>query len=536
MRRIDIVVALLVAIIPLVAVARRANVAYPIVLVVAGLVLGFVPHLPHIELPPAVVLLVFLPPLLYTEALTAPAGVMRTEAGIIRTLVIGLVVATMTGVAIVAHAIVPHMSWAAAFVLGAVVAPTDAVAFSPLASRLGVPRRTIAIVQAEGLLNDASALVFYSVAVAAVVSGTFSLRVALLQFVISCVAAIALGVALGYLVAAAWRRIRDIELQVAISILAPFLAYLPAHALGLSGVLAVVTLGLYVSRYAPSVLTPEARLRSNGFWETAAFLMNALIFLLVGLQLHAVLARLAVYSRLRLVLMALAIGTTVIALRFVWLLGQRYVLRLRHRIAERTEDEWKHRLIASWAGFRGGVSLAAALAIPATTASGDEFPRRALIIFITFGVIVMTLVGQGLTLPWLIERLRLPQERGTNAALRAALVTMAQVALTRLHAHERKRGADPVAIELLRRRYEARKRRFAGDGERPHPGSGAGAAEGYDVVARDLLSIERSTLAEMRDRGEVEGSIFSDIETMLDLEEIELDRLASVAERSSGAT
>ena len=534
MRRLDIVVALLFAIIPLVAVARRANVAYPIVLVVAGLALGFVPHLPRIELPPDVVLLVFLPPLLYCEALTAPTAVMRAEAGIIRTLVIGLVIATMTGVAIVAHALVQNLSWAAAFVLGAVVAPTDAVAFSPLASRLGVPRRTIAIVQAEGLLNDSSALVFYTVAVAAVVSGTFSLRLAVLQFAVSCVAAIALGIALGYLVALAWRRIRDVDLQVAVSILAPFLAYLPAHALGISGVLAVVSLGLYVNRYAPSVLTPEARIRSNGFWETAAFLMNALIFLLVGLQLHAVLVRLAVYSRLRLALIALAVGTTVIAIRFAWLFAQRYVLRLRQRIAERPGDEWKHRLIASWAGFRGGVSLAAALAIPTTIASGDDFPRRALIIFITFGVIFMTLVGQGLTLPWLIERLRLPQERASTAALRTALVATAQAALNRLHAHERKHDADPAALELLRRHYEGRKRRFARNGE---PALRTGRElKGYDPVARDLLTIQRHKLTELRERGDIEPAVFAEIETMLDLEEIELDRLASISARSLRAT
>ncbi len=335
MRPIEIVVALLFAIVPLVALARRVNVAYPIVLVVGGLLLGFIPYLPRVELPPDIVLLVFLPPLLYWEALRAPTGTMREEAGLIRTLVIGLVLATMAAVALVAHAIIPHMPWGVAFVLGAVVAPTDAVAFSPLAARYGVPHRTLAVVEAEGLLNDASALVFYGVAVTAVVSGTFSLRGAALEFALSCAGAIAIGVAVGALVTAVWRRIHDADLQVAVSILAPFLAYLPARQLGISGALAVVTLGLYVNRRAPEVLTPEARQRSNGFWQTAAFLMNTLVFLLVGLELHAILGRLAVYSRLGLVTMALAVSLTVILVRIVWLFGQRYASGAHRRLAER---------------------------------------------------------------------------------------------------------------------------------------------------------------------------------------------------------
>lgn len=259
MRRIQIVVALLCAVVPLVALARRSNVAYPVVLVVAGLSIGFVPYLPSIGLPPDVVLLVFLPPLLYWEALRAPASTMRRDAGFIRTLVIGLVLATAAGVAAVAHALVPHLPWNAAFVLGAIVAPTDAIAFAPVAARLGVPHRTIAIVEAEGLLNDATALVLYAVAVEAVVSGSFTFRAAVFGFVVSCVAAIVFGLVLGRLVRFVWARLRAPDLQVTVSILAPFAAYLPAHALGTSGVLAVVTLGLYVNRYAARVLTPEAR-------------------------------------------------------------------------------------------------------------------------------------------------------------------------------------------------------------------------------------------------------------------------------------
>ena len=526
MRRIDLVVALLCAIVPLVALARRVHVAYPIVLVLAGLVLGFVPGLPHIELPPQTVLLVFLPPLLYSEALKAPAGTMRADSGLIRTLVIGLVIATATSVAIVAHALIANLPWAAAFVLGAIVAPTDAVAFAPIAGRLGVPHRTIALVEAEGLLNDASALVIYAVAVEAVVSGTFALRTAVLSFAVSCASAIALGLLLGIVVRYLWLRIRDSDLQLAVSVLAPFAAYLPAHAFGISGVLAVVTLGLYLNRHATEGLTPVARQSSTSFWEFTTFLMNTLIFLLVGLQLHPVLTRLSVYSRLHIVVLALTIAVTVLAVRAAWLFGQPYVLRLRHRIADREGDEWKHRLIATWAGFRGGVSLAAALAIPNAVASGADFPRRQLIIFLTFGVIFFTLVGQGSTLPWLIRRLRLPSDRHETAAERAALRRASEVALRRLETLERSARAGDDALELLRRRYLNRTRGLAVSERNGSAAPASGRA--YAALARELLELQRAELFAMRSRGEIETAVLMRVEAIFDYEEIELDHLAEL--------
>jgi len=420
MRRIDLVVALLLAVIPLVAFARRLGIAYPIVLVLGGLALGFVPHVPAIHLPPDVVLVVFLPPLLYWEALSAPVATMRAQAGIVRTLVVGLVIATTVGVALVAHAIVPHMPWSSAFVLGAIVAPTDAVAFSAMAKHLGIPHRTVAVVEAESLLNDATALVFYASAVAAAVSGTFLLRNVVFAFLISSICAIALGLFVGVFVRTLWRHVRDADLQIAISVIAPFLAYLPAERLGISAVLAVVTTGLFVNRFARDTLTIEARQRATGFWQTVAFLMNVLIFMLVGLQLHPVLDGLSSYSRFALVAMAVTIAMTVITIRIAWLFAQRYVLRLPYRFAERAADEWKARLIASWAGFRGGVSLAAALAIPLTVAGGGDFPRRQLTIFLTFGVIVATLVGQGLVLPWLVRWIRVDSGEEERATARPA--------------------------------------------------------------------------------------------------------------------
>jgi Na+/H+ antiporter len=522
-RRIDIVVALLFVVVPLVAFARRANVAYPIVLVIGGLALGFVPGLPAIRLPPDTILLAFLPPMLYWEALNAPLGAIAENAGLIRTLVVGLVIVTMTGVAVVAHAMIPNMPWPAAFVLGAVVAPTDAVAFSTIGARLGVAHRTIAVIEAEGLLNDATALVFYTSAVAAVVSGTFSLGGTFVALVVSCVGAVALGAAVGALMIAVWRNVRDTDLQVAVSVLTPFLAYLPAHELGISAVLAVVTAGLTINRFGPGVLTPQARERGAGFWQTTVFLMNALIFILVGLQLHPTLTALSVYSRGRLILIALTVSVVVIVIRIAWLFGQRAILP--YRIAANAADEWKHRLVTGWAGFRGGISLAAALAIPATVASGADFPRRQLTIFLTFGVIFITLVGQGLTLPVLISKLKLQEPDLPDPHTRRAIAHISAVALKHLRALEIRESIGRDAVEALRRHYENRKRRFSIRSAGASPDMAP--LHGYDRAAREIVGVQRSELLEMYRRGRIDGPTLARVEAMLDLDELGLEKLAA---------
>ena len=493
---------------------------------VGGLALGFVPGLPVIRLPPETVLLVFLPPLLYWEAINAPLEAFAQNAGLIRTLVVGLVIVTMVCVAVVVHAMVPTMPWSVAFVLGAVVAPTDAVAFSAIGARLGVPHRTIAVIEAEGLLNDATALVFYASAVAATVSGTFSLRVTLLAFVLSCLAAVLIGGLVGALTILVWRAIRDADLQIALSVMAPFLAYVPTHDLGASGVLAVVTTGLTINRFAPGVLTPAARERGAGFWQMAVFLMNALIFILVGLQLHPILTALSVYSRGRLILIALAVSAVVIGVRVAWLFGQRVIFH--YRLTSNDADEWKLRLVTAWAGFRGGISLAAALAIPATVASGAEFPRRQLTIFVTFGVIFVTLVGQGLTLPLLISRLKLGASDAADHHTRDALAHIASIALRHLQTLEQRHAIGRDARDALRRQYLHRKRRFSAAGDR---GANGTALHGYHQAAHDIIEVQRLELQRMFGTGRIDGATLAKIESMLDLEELGLEQYAA-AERS----
>jgi CPA1 family monovalent cation:H+ antiporter len=527
--RLDAVVALLFVIIPLVALARRLSVAYPIVLVLSGLVLGFIPGLPAIPLQPNIVLLVFLPPLLYWEALSAPLVAIRQNARTVGALVIGLVVATAAAVGVVAHALIPNLPWAAAFALGAIVSPTDAVAFAPIAARISMPPRIIAIIEAEGLLNDATALILYTSAVAAMVSGVYRFSSIVLAFIESSIFAVALGVAVGALIAAVWKRVRDPDLQAATALIAPYVAYLPAHYFNISAVLSVVSASLFLNRYAVSAMTPDARQRSNNIGKTISFLMNAIIFLLVGLQLHPALVTLSVYSREHIFAYALAIAATVILIRFAWIFGMGLIPRRRPRDFI-PSDEWKLRVIGSWAGFRGGISLAAALALPIAVASGAAFPRRQLMIFLVFGVIFVTLVGQGLTFPWLLRLLRLGDDNREAREMRYALAQMSSVALMRLARFESDHHLNAETLDVLKRRYSLRAQRYSLDAL-PDVLS---EARIYHDASRELLEAQRAKLDEMQRQGRIDGNVRTRIQTMLDLEELQLERLL-ILEQSGAA-
>ncbi|HMD01788.1 MAG TPA: Na+/H+ antiporter, partial [Candidatus Baltobacteraceae bacterium] len=423
-----LLVGLFVATIPLVAIARRADIPYPIVLVIGGLIMGFVPGLPQITLDPNLVLVIFLPPLLYWEAITAPTDVMQANAAPIWFLVIGLVLATTAAVALVAHGVIPNLAWAMAFVLGAIVAPTDELASAPILERMRIPRRLIAIVEGESLLNDATSLILYTSAVTAAVTGVFHLGESVAQFFLAGIGAVLLGLAVGRIAVEGWRRIKDTQLQSVISCVLPFLTYLLADRLGLSGVLAVVFAGITANRFTPSVMTPTARMQLTGYYETVVFLANAVLFLLVGLQLHRLAASvLTEYSWQALLWYAFAVNATVLGVRFVWLL-----LQSRTPEARRMMVTWRHALIAAWSGLRGSVSLAAALAIPATIAGGAHLPHRDLVIFLTFSVILVTLVGGGLTLPLVIRRLNIPAGASETEEVRHATDAMYAAAIEKV--------------------------------------------------------------------------------------------------------
>ena len=423
---------LMVAVGGLSVLAGTIRVPYPILLVLGGLVLGFLPGVPPAELPPDLVLVLFLPPLLYQTAFFSTPRDLRADARAITLLAVGLVLATMSAVAAAAHTVVGGLPWAAAFTLGAIVAPTDPLAATAIARRLGVPRRLVTVLEGESLVNDASALVAYRLAVAAVVAGSFSLWGAGLQFVGRGIGGVAIGLAVGWLIAEARRRIEDPVVEIVLSVVTGYAAYLPAELMGASGVLAAVTAGLYVGWRAPELASPSTRLLGFSFWEVLVYLLNAVLFVLVGLQLHPILTGVSGSSAAVLLGQAALVSAVVIAVRIVWGFTVPYLVRaLDRRPAQRARRVGaRERLVASWSGMRGAVSLAAALALPLETSTGQPFPQRNLIIFVTFGVIFATLVLQGLSLPWLIRRLGLHRDdseeqeelrgrlRATDAALK----------------------------------------------------------------------------------------------------------------------
>jgi CPA1 family monovalent cation:H+ antiporter len=500
-------------------------VPYPILLVLGGLVLGFLPGVPPAELPPDLVLVLFLPPLLYQAAFFSSPRDLRADARAITLLAVGLVLATMSAVAAAAHTVVGGLPWAAAFALGAIVAPTDPLAATAIARRLGVPRRLVTVLEGESLVNDASALVAYRLAVAAVVAGSFSLWGAGLQFVGRGIGGVAIGVAVGWLIAEARRRIEDPVVEIVLSVVTGYAAYLPAELLGASGVLAAVTAGLYVGWHAPELASPSTRLLGFSFWEVLVYLLNAVLFVLVGLQLHPILTGVSGSSAAVLLGQAALVSAVVIAVRIVWGFSVPYLVRaLDRRPAQRARRVGaRERLVASWSGMRGAVSLAAALALPLETSTGQPFPQRNLIIFVTFGVIFATLVLQGLSLPWLIRRLGLHRDdseeqeelRGRLRATDAALTRLEELAVqewTREDTVQRMRGL----YQFRRRRLKARAGYLADDGVQDR-------SLAYQRLVRELLEAQRREIVRLRNQGQISNEVMHRIERDLDLEDSRLE-------------
>ena len=328
-----ILVGLLVAAAALLATAQLVRVPYPILLVLGGLGLGFAPGMPRIELAPDLVLVAILPPLLYGTAFFTSLRELRANVRPITMLSVGLVLTTMIAVAVVAHAAVPGLTWPGAFVLGAIVSPTDPTAASAIAQRLGLPRRLIGLIEGESLVNDGTALVAYRFAVAAVVTGSFSLASASGRFLLNVAGGIAVGLAVGFVIRQVRRRLDNPPVEITISILSGYFAYLPAQAAGVSGILAAVTVGIYMGWYTPELTTAQMRLQGTAVWEILFFLLNALLFALVGLQLPAIVDALSGTSPATLVYYAVIVTAAVIGARFVWIFGATLLPRLLARRA-----------------------------------------------------------------------------------------------------------------------------------------------------------------------------------------------------------
>jgi len=517
-----IVFGLLVAIAGLAVLARVVRVPYPVTLVAGGAVIGFLPGVPSVELDPDVVLLIFLPPLLYGAAFFTSVRDLRRNAKAIALLSIPLVLVTMGAVAVVAHEVV-GLDWAPAFVLGAIVSPTDAVAPAEIMRRVGAPRRLLTIIEGENLTNDWTALVLYRFAVAAVVSGSFSLWEAGPKFVGTGVGGALLGVAVGWVIRNVRARIDDPPTEITISILSGYAAYLPAEELGLSGVIAAVATGLYMGWHTPQLTTPLMRLQGVAIWEILTFLLNAVLFLLVGLQLPGILDNLSGRAAEDLLLWGLLVSGVVIGVRLAWMFTIPFAIRMADRsvVQGQRRAPARERLAVGWAGMRGSVSLAAALAIPLQTDAGAAFPNRELIIFLAFAVILVTLIGQGLTLGPLITRLGLMDDGVEEREERVARRALAEAGLGRLEEIGEPDWISPDSVGRARAMLDYRRRRF----EALVDGDGDGFEERTDAWRRlmyDLYDAQREQLLSMRDRGEISDEVRRKIERDLDLEESRL--------------
>jgi CPA1 family monovalent cation:H+ antiporter len=520
-----LIAGLLVAVAGLGSLARLLSVPYPIVLVIGGALFGFVPGMPDVKLNPDVVLVVFLPPLLYGAAFFANLADIRRSARGIAMASVPLVLATMCAVAAVAHELIHGMSWAAAFTLGAVVSPTDPLAAAAIMRRIGVPRRLVSVVEGEGLFNDATALVAYRIAVAAAVGGSFSLADAGLKFLGGAAGGIAIGLAVGWAIAYIRERIRDTQTSVTISLLSGYAAFIPADALGVSAVLAAVTAGIYMGIRGPSIISASTRLQGFFVWDILDFIINAALFALIGLQLRTIVDGLSGYSVASLAGWGLAVSGAVVAVRFAWMFTMPYLMRALDRSPGQRARRVgaRQRVIVAWSGMRGAVSLAAALAIPLKTDAGAPFPERDLILFLTFAVIFTTLVLQGLTLPKLIRKLGVTDDGGgENEELKARLVAT-RAALERLDALAEEDWTRDDTIERMRALYDYRRRRFSARAGKIEDDGYEDRSLAYQQIVQSVLAAEREALIELRNQGTISNEVMNRIIRDFDLEEERLE-------------
>jgi CPA1 family monovalent cation:H+ antiporter len=515
----ELLLALLVVVAVLVTISRRIRVPYPVLLLLGGLIVGLIPGIPQVELDPEIVFLVVLPPLLYVAAFLTPIRDFRANLKNISSLAIGLVAASAAVVAVIAMALVPGMTWPLAAALGAIVSPPDAVAATAIAQRLAVPRRIVSILEGESLLNDATALTIYRAAVgAAVAAATVTVFGSLASFVFVALGGILIGLVIGWI--AVWVRshLTDTPVEITVSLLTPYAAYLPAEVLGVSGVLAAVTAGLYIGRRSSQIMGSEARLAGRAVWESLVFLLNGVVFLAIGFQISSISRGMDRTTILQLAAVGLLVSLALIAVRAIWVLA----LNLRELLKkDQSRARLRESIVLSWAGMRGVVSLAAALALPISLSS-DALPTRDAIIVITFTVILVTLVGQGLTLPLVIRAVGLGSDTDDGHEESHARQELIEEALRRIDDLEKKWPDHRPLIDQLRTSYRHR----AEHEEQLHEAPGNEAEQElveHRQIRSEVIDAQRDALSALRDRGAIDDDVLRSIERELDLEEIRME-------------
>ncbi|GHE85060.1 Na+/H+ antiporter [Streptomyces longispororuber] len=504
--------------------ARRTPVPAPLLLVGAGLIAAYVPGVPDYHLDPHVVLPLVLPPLLHTAALESSYLDLRANVRPVALLSVGYVLFATVVVGWLAYLLIPDLPLTAALVLGAVIAPPDAVAATAVARRVGLPSRITTILQGESLVNDATAITAYKVALAAAVGEGASWAGGIGEFLVAALGGIGVGLLL--MVPIHWlrTRLKEALLQNTLSLLIPFVAYAVAEQVHASGVLAVVVVALYLGHRSWQV-DFETRLQEAAVWRVVGFLLESAVFALIGLQLPVVLEDLGEYSVGQAVWYALAVFVLVVVVRFVWSYPATYVPRLLSaRIRERESDtDWRRPLVVSWAGMRGVVSLAIAFSIPLALDDGAPFPARNLVLFLTFTTVIGTLVVQGLSLPWLIRVLRLPgpdarQQTLAEAQAQNAASQAAEARLDELMADERNCLPGPLQ-DRLRTVLERRRNSVWERLGQPNPVTGESADDTYRRLTREAIAAEREVFVRLRDERRIDDELLRTLLRKLDLEE-----------------
>lgn len=515
-----VVLLLLVMVAAFAVMAHRLKVPYPIVLVLAGLVLSFVPHMPRIPLNPNLVFVIFLPPLLYASAWTVSWRDFRRNLLIISLLAIGLVGFTVWGVAEFSERFVTALDWKAGFLLGAVLSTTDAIAATSVAKSLGLPRRIVDILEGESLLNDATGLLALEVGLRLLERGDLpTVGEGTIRLVYLILGGLGIGLLIGVIVATFERFIDNGPIEMVLSVIVPYAAYLAGEEAKASGVLAVVAAGLYLSRQSASLFSPGVRIQIIGVWEAMTFVLNGIVFALIGLQMQYVMAGIhGGFSTLTLIEYGIAFSVTLIILRLVWVIPSAKVSNLVRRLRHHDEEPISppETFVIGWTGMRGVIALAAAVSIPETI-NGAEFGKRNLIVFLTFSVILVTLVLQGLTLPSVIRALGLSGEKGMEPEERFARALAIKDALAYLEESKRENSDTYAhAYDDLIDRYEHRQ----ADVNEEEPG--ASKAEVYRELARaarGAVQVERRTIIRLRDEGRISDDVLRKLERELDLEE-----------------
>ena len=505
-------------------VSYRYKFPFPIVLIISGIAISLVPGLPVITLNPEIVFVIFLPPLLYAAAWNTSWHNFKGSISAITRSAVGLVFFTTSLVAVAAYFLIPGISWPMAFLIGAIVSPPDAVAATSITKGLGLHPRLITVLEGESLVNDASGLVAYKYALTAIMAGNFVLWEAGLNFLLVVVAGAAIGLAIGYCMYLIHKKfVCDPIIEVTLTFLTPFASYLLAERFHFSGVIAVVTTGLYLSFRSSQIFTHESRIMAYSVWEVVIFILNSLIFILLGLQLRSVMQGIGDYPVSALALYGIVISLVVIAVRFIWISPRALVPQLRRQMIKDNVDP-RNIIVFAWAGMRGVVSMAAALALPLTLTDGTPFPQRNLVIYLAFCVIVFTLVVSGLTLPWLIKKLKIPKH---SFAAEEYEVRNYVATETITHIEENLSLMHDTLLNNIKSKYEVKYNRlqktdlpanYFGKGET----LGGNVFNEYTQLQIDMIAVERKTLETMHRNGKASDEIIRKIEKELDIEETRL--------------